>query len=616
MDDDARAILVRQACQRILTSAPLQHSLTLVERAIKQNLFHGAQLRYRNLLPTDEADTAAERRLPIWDDDASEGSSLPDDASWNSQQSDNRRQHFNARRNSKAARPAGAGGAAAAAGAGGKEGAKLSGRVEVLWAFDCALTAGRVVNSMCWCHGKRGAARHDLVTRDLLAVGYSSSCSSSSPSVLGPPSAGSSSSSSSSSPYLSSTGASDGLVLFWSLRNPHHPERTLRVSSGVTALSFSAQHPNLLAVGLVDGSISIFDLHKDDEQLEPILDTSTLPGRHSAPVWQVKWVDKGSDQAEGLVSISTDGRVMEWSTSKGLSACLLMELKRIGNNLQGKISNQAAGLSFDFVHGDPSLYVVSTEDGLIYKCSVSYNEQYLETYLGHTAPVYRVACSPYYPSAFLSCGGDWTVKLWSLKDVRPVASFQTLDLSAMVHDVAWSPHSSTVFASVTGDARLMVWDLSQSVIDPVIVEPWAPPADSRDNNTGGTSGSDGSAAGINTGGSAAGLARGADSSSNMMGPETPPSDLMGGGQTTLMGGSSTGLGLDGSGGASALRRTRPEYTSVLFYPDTPVLAVGDSHGLVTCYRIVDLFSPAHLHKTETAEQQADRLRQAMFPERK
>lgn len=71
-------------------------------------------------------------------------------------------------------------------------------------------------------------------------------------------------------------------------------------------------------------------------------------------------------------------------------------------NTEGVISRQASGLSFDFPPGDGATYFAGTEDGLIHKCSVSYNEQYLETYHGHTGPVYRIRCSPFCDRLFLS----------------------------------------------------------------------------------------------------------------------------------------------------------------------------------------------------------------------
>ena len=45
---------------------------------------------------------------------------------------------------------------------------------------------------------------------------------------------------------------------------------------------------------------------------------------------QVKWLAKGQDRRETLISISTDGNVLQWSLKKGLLVSLLMQLKRGG----------------------------------------------------------------------------------------------------------------------------------------------------------------------------------------------------------------------------------------------------------------------------------------------
>jgi len=79
----------------------------------------------------------------------------------------------------------------------------------------------------------------------------------------------------------------------------------------------------------------------------------------------------------------------------------------LAGNTEGVISRQASGLSFDFPPGDGATYFAGTEDGLIHKCSVSYNEQYLETYHGHTGPVYRIRCSPFCGRLFLSARWGW-----------------------------------------------------------------------------------------------------------------------------------------------------------------------------------------------------------------
>jgi hypothetical protein len=59
-----------------------------------------------------------------------------------------------------------------------------------------------------------------------------------------------------------------GLVLFWSLRNPLYPERVIHTASGVTALACSKLIPNLVAVGLRDGTVAIYNPKRDGADLQ------------------------------------------------------------------------------------------------------------------------------------------------------------------------------------------------------------------------------------------------------------------------------------------------------------------------------------------------------------
>jgi hypothetical protein len=56
---------------------------------------------------------------------------------------------------------------------------------------------------------------------------------------------------------------------------------------------------------------------------------------------------------------------------------------------------------------------VSTEEGYVHLCSRSYNEQYMGTYSEHSGPVYKARWSPFWPSLFLTCSSDWTIRLWN-----------------------------------------------------------------------------------------------------------------------------------------------------------------------------------------------------------
>jgi dynein intermediate chain 4, axonemal len=111
---------------------------------------------------------------------------------------------------------------------------------------------------------------------------------------------------------------------------------------------------------------------------------------------------------------------------------------------EGWISRQASGLCFDFAPDDPSTYVTGTEEGNLHRCSVSYSEQYLDTYDAHSGPVYRVRFSPWWGDVFLSCSADWTMSLYHMRSTWPLLTFHSGGEDFSVNDIAWCPGNSTV----------------------------------------------------------------------------------------------------------------------------------------------------------------------------
>jgi WD40 repeat protein len=303
--------------------------------------------------------------------------------------------------------------------------------LQYLWKFGCERSQGRNVSCVEW----------NPLLKDMLVVAYGE---------------------------FEFTNQKEGLILFWSLKNPSCPDKALTTPCGVTCIAFSKSNPNLLAAGLYDGTVSIYDVRKPEDA--PMLESGHTSGKHTDPVWGLKWVDEGKGQGEILVSISTDGRVTQWHMKKGLEHTDLMMLKRVastasGEGSEGIISRRASGLCFDFCPRDTMIYVAGTEDGHVLKCSTSYNEQHLTSYLGHSGPVYKLRWSPFCGNTFLSCSADWTIKLWNQERSEALFSFQPG--ADYVADVCWAPDNSTIFASVTGDGRLDLWDISTNTLDPL-----------------------------------------------------------------------------------------------------------------------------------------------------
>lgn len=144
---------------------------------------------------------------------------------------------------------------------------------------------------------------------------------------------------------------------------------------------------------------------------------------------------------------------------------------------------ETGGMAIDFPAAEKgNNYFCATEDCSVHKCSISYPDQYMNSYYGHQGPVYRVRCNPYWDpndnAIFLTCSYDWTVKVWNANAQPPkelltchvitkdVPGTPNAKLKAQVNDIMWSPITSSCFASVADDGRIEIWDLKLDPINP------------------------------------------------------------------------------------------------------------------------------------------------------
>lgn len=159
---------------------------------------------------------------------------------------------------------------------------------------------------------------------------------------------------------------------------------------------------------------------------------------------------------------------LEYNTLMTLKAHTSAKAGAANGNKEGMIFIHTSGLSIDFPANDISSYYAATEDCMVHRCGVSYNEQYLNSHYGHSGPVYRVRCNPFMPSVFATCSYDWTIKIWQLREEDPVNSCTPQDLTQQINDLEWSPYTSSIFAIVANDGRLEVWDLAKDTMHPLV----------------------------------------------------------------------------------------------------------------------------------------------------
>jgi dynein intermediate chain 1 len=78
-------------------------------------------------------------------------------------------------------------------------------------------------------------------------------------------------------------------------------------------LDWHPQSPSLLAAGLYDGTVVVYDVR--NKHNKPIYESTVRTQKHTDPVWQVKW-NPDTSKKFNFYSISSDGRVMNWSLMK------------------------------------------------------------------------------------------------------------------------------------------------------------------------------------------------------------------------------------------------------------------------------------------------------------
>lgn len=76
-----------------------------------------------------------------------------------------------------------------------------------------------------------------------------------------------------------------GMLVLYTLRNPNYPEFIFNTVSGVMCVDIHEHLSHLVAVGLYDGCVAVYNLRKKSD--EPFWNSRANPGRHKGAVTQV-----------------------------------------------------------------------------------------------------------------------------------------------------------------------------------------------------------------------------------------------------------------------------------------------------------------------------------------
>uniref|UniRef100_A0A4W4H1J3 Dynein, cytoplasmic 1, intermediate chain 2a n=1 Tax=Electrophorus electricus TaxID=8005 RepID=A0A4W4H1J3_ELEEL len=246
----------------------------------------------------------------------------------------------------------------------------------------------------------------------------------------------------------------DGVALVWNMKyKKTTPEYVFHCQSAVMSAAFVKFHPNLVVGGTYSGQIVLWDNRSNKRT--PIQRTPLSAAAHTHPVYCVNVV--GTQNAHNLISLSTDGKMCSWSLD-------MLSQPQDSMELVFKQSKAVAVTSMSFPLGDVNNFVVGSEDGSVYTaCRHGSKAGISEVFEGHHGPVTGIHCHTAagpvdFSHLFLTSSFDWTVKLWSTKNNKPLYSFE--DNSDYVYDVMWSPVHPALFACVDGVGHLDLWNLN------------------------------------------------------------------------------------------------------------------------------------------------------------
>nr|NP_524670.2 Sperm-specific dynein intermediate chain 1, isoform A [Drosophila melanogaster]AAF45366.2 Sperm-specific dynein intermediate chain 1, isoform A [Drosophila melanogaster] len=219
----------------------------------------------------------------------------------------------------------------------------------------------------------------------------------------------------------------DGVVMVWNTKfKKSTPEDVFHCQSAVMSTCFAKFNPNLILGGTYSGQIVLWDNRV--QKRTPIQRTPLSAAAHTHPVYCLQMV--GTQNAHNVISISSDGKLCSWSLD-------MLSQPQDTLELQQRQSKAIAITSMAFPANEINSLVMGSEDGYVYSASRhGLRSGVNEVYERHLGPITGISThynqlSPDFGHLFLTSSIDWTIKLWSLKDTKPLYSFEQY--------IAWSP---------------------------------------------------------------------------------------------------------------------------------------------------------------------------------
>jgi WD40 repeat protein len=242
----------------------------------------------------------------------------------------------------------------------------------------------------------------------------------------------------------------------------------LSAESPVRSVAWHPYSKNVLLGALDSGRLVAWDCRSGDTR--PVALTALSAEAHTHPVFSMHVA--GSAAANSVVSVSADGRLCTWPAPPNLGEpSLSTELRWSAGPSTAALGDGelVAATCMAETGGEAADLALGAADGCIYTASLSGRDAGVTGRLqGHAAPVTALRRHPAGSGAMrdvlLSCGMDWSVRVWATGAPADRAEIARLaDFDDYVMDAAWcpAPRAASVVAAADNDGCLSLWSAGQ-----------------------------------------------------------------------------------------------------------------------------------------------------------
>ncbi|KZC13094.1 WD repeat-containing protein 34 [Dufourea novaeangliae] len=259
---------------------------------------------------------------------------------------------------------------------------------------------------------------------------------------------------------------------------PYHdtcPNKILEINACVTTLAYHPTEPSILAAGLFNGDVLVWNLRDD------VWVTSVSVCTHGDTVSQVYWKERTLNDVSLLVSSSKDGYIFvdkmvanftiahpykRLKVAKEHNPIENTRPRSSGGTRERAIESGLCITAFDFSFKHPVFFIVGTLCGGIYKCSLdrvapiegsnTFMDPVIDEYERHEGSVTCIKFSPI-RNLFITSGTDKEMRIY---DFEEHTCLRSISFENTVVGLTWMIGNQDVLAAYGAGSQIRLYNVT------------------------------------------------------------------------------------------------------------------------------------------------------------